>query len=82
MSKMRIPSHWSRAKAGIRAEQRLGGMALAAILVAIVWPGAETGSLLAQGLTPATPARENIYSGGKLMAVEETAASLPTAPAI
>jgi hypothetical protein len=36
--------------------------------------------LQAQGLSPATPARENIYLGDKLVAVEEAGPAIPTAP--
>ncbi len=36
--------------------------------------------LLAQGLSPTTPARENIYSGGRLVAVEEAGLAIPAAP--
>ena len=45
-------------------------MALGVLLTVLAGPGAEWDSLLAQGLPPSTPARENIYSGGRLVAVD------------
>jgi transcriptional regulator CtsR len=55
--------------------------ALACLLVLAFLNCTVWGPLLrAQGLTPATPARENVYSGGRLVAVEEAGLAIPAAP--
>ncbi len=55
------------------------------VLASMLWTvcffsAAVVPQMLAQGLSPTTPARENIYSGGRLVAVEEAGLTVPAAP--